>query len=452
MKKKIKKEKIEQPSLSDEQLELLSSHNKNDKNKPTTDEPFDNSASAKILRYAKTHKVFTAIIIVAIASILATLVLLSIYSASLIANRPNDDDFTVKIGDKKYTAKYEDIMINDIMYIDMSKIAKIDEIIVSGDSTNRKFTLPSLQYARFENDNTVGIVDGEYFDMGAKAIIKGDMCLVPMDFISKIFYSGLNIQIDTEENKITIERVEIGNNGKDNPIYEPLGLTTEIEADVSNVAYEEFGFDSRLHKNILDPESDEFLLLVNHSNPLSSTYTPSDLVQLSCDTNPANPPSYYSLRETPANALVLMMDAMKASGIEGIQASSTYRSYKRQEEIVNSYINHKMSQYSLSYDAARAEVLKTSALPGHSEHQTGLCVDFVQGTSSLTNDFENSTAFSWLKDNAHKFGFILRYPSNKEAVTGYDYEPWHYRFVGRTVASRIFEANICFEEYVALSK
>ena len=147
-----------------------------------------------------------------------------------------------------------------------------------------------------------------------------------------------------------------------------------------------------------------------------------------------------------------MMDAMKISGIEGIQVSSTYRSYKRQEEIVDSYIKNKMTQSSLSYDAARNEVLKTSALPGHSEHQTGLCVDFVQGTRSLTKDFESSTAFAWLKDNAHKFGFILRYPSSKEAITGYDYEPWHYRFVGRTVASRIYESNICFEEYVALSK
>ena len=79
-------------------------------------------------------------------------------------------------------------------------------------------------------------------------------------------------------------------------------------------------------------------------------------------------------------------------------------------------------------------------------------IDIEDIEQSLTNDFENSTAFAWLKNNAHKFGFILRYPSTKEAITGYDYEPWHYRFVGRTVASKIYEANICFEEYLALSK
>ena len=147
-----------------------------------------------------------------------------------------------------------------------------------------------------------------------------------------------------------------------------------------------------------------------------------------------------------------MMDAMKASGVEGVKASSAYRSYERQKELFDDYILSKMSTLSMSYEEAKNEVLKTSALPGHSEHQTGLCVDFVQGTTSLTNDFQYTTAFSWLKENAHKFGFILRYPENKESITGYNYEPWHYRFVGRTVASRIYEANICFEEYVALSK
>jgi LAS superfamily LD-carboxypeptidase LdcB len=95
--------------------------------------------------------------------------------------------------------------------------------------------------------------------------------------------------------------------------------------------------------------------------------------------------------------------------------------------------------------------LKTLAIPGHSEHQTGLAVDFVQGTRTLTTDFEKTSSFAWLSQNAHEFGFILRYPSDKVEITGYDYEPWHFRFVGRTVASRIYEANICYEEYVALT-
>ena len=66
--------------------------------------------------------------------------------------------------------------------------------------------------------------------------------------------------------------------------------------------------------------------------------------------------------------------------------------------------------------------------------------------------FGSSMEYGWMLDNCYKYGFILRYPSNKVATTGFDYEPWHYRFVGRTVASIIYEANICFEEYVALTK
>ena len=128
-----------------------------------------------------------------------------------------------------------------------------------------------------------------------------------------------------------------------------------------------------------------------------------------------------------------------------------YRSYARQEYLLNDYVSDKMSRENLSYEKAMEEVMKTLALPGHSEHQTGLSVDFVQGTLSLTEKFENTSAFKWLSENAHKFGFILRYPKDKTDLTGYDYEPWHYRFVGRTVASRIYEAGICYEEYCEMT-
>ena len=150
-------------------------------------------------------------------------------------------------------------------------------------------------------------------------------------------------------------------------------------------------------------------------------------------------------------ALNAMMLAIKASNIDGTLVSSSYRSYERQVYLMDTYIESTMRTEGLSYEEAKAEVLKTLAIPGHSEHQTGLAVDFVQGTRSLTTDFEKTSSFAWLSQNAHKFGFILRYPADKVEITGYDYEPWHFRFVGRTVASRIYEANISYEEYCALN-
>ena len=87
------------------------------------------------------------------------------------------------------------------------------------------------------------------------------------------------------------------------------------------------------------------------------------------------------------------------------------------------------------------------AKPGHSEHQTGLAVDIGTKDSGLTIHFENTKEFQVLKENAHLFGFILRYPKEKENITGYAYEPWHFRYVGAETAKIIYENNLTLEEY-----
>ena len=87
-----------------------------------------------------------------------------------------------------------------------------------------------------------------------------------------------------------------------------------------------------------------------------------------------------------------------------------------------------------------------SARAGHSEHQTGLAVD-VAGSNDSYDDFEASIEFNWMKKNAHKYGFILRYPKGKEKITGFKYEPWHYRYIGIDIATEIYEKDITLEEY-----
>ena len=380
--------------------------------------------------------------------VLAVLIVYAIVAALAL---PNKSDFNMVIGDNKYTVDYNDIVIDGVVYIDMNKLMSIDEITVSGNENSLKYTLPNFQYVRFENEKDYAIVDGKYLLMGNKAIFKNDMCLVPFEFIKKITQSGLTFMFDDEENKITILRIKIGDENNNTPVYDPITFTNENIAELNNV-YSEFNINYDDYKAYIDPQKDEYLVLVNHDNPMSPSYIPTDLVQLSCNTNPANPdPAYYQLRTVAERALMAMMLAMKNSNIDGIQVSSSYRSYERQVYLMENYIESTMRTDGLSYEEAKKEVLKTLAIPGHSEHQTGLAVDFVQGTRTLTTDFEKTSSFAWLSQNAHKFGFILRYPSDKVEITGYDYEPWHFRFVGRTVASRIYEANICYEEYVALT-
>ena len=88
-----------------------------------------------------------------------------------------------------------------------------------------------------------------------------------------------------------------------------------------------------------------------------------------------------------------------------------------------------------------------SARPGHSEHQTGLAID----VNSIDYTFLNTPECEWLAKNAHKFGFIIRYPKGKEAVTGYSYEPWHIRFLGVDTATAVYNSGLCLEEYLGIT-
>ena len=107
----------------------------------------------------------------------------------------------------------------------------------------------------------------------------------------------------------------------------------------------------------------------------------------------------------------------------------------------------------MTREEAEREASSYSARPGESEHQTGLCLDFTTSKmgGQLNESFEKTDAFKWLSQNAYKYGFILRYPKDKVALTGYDYEPWHYRFVGRQAASEMREYGQCLEEYLEMA-
>jgi len=92
---------------------------------------------------------------------------------------------------------------------------------------------------------------------------------------------------------------------------------------------------------------------------------------------------------------------------------------------------------------------KYVALPGQSEHQTGLAMDVTSESANwgLSNNFGETNEGKWLKDNCYKYGFILRYPEGKEDITGYNYEPWHIRYVGKKVSTYIYTNNITLEEF-----
>lgn len=152
-----------------------------------------------------------------------------------------------------------------------------------------------------------------------------------------------------------------------------------------------------------------------------------------------------------------LMEAGKAAGMDFTMISG-YRSIEQQQTNYDvNYQNYLAS--GLSEEEARTKTEEYIALPNASEHITGLAVDItstalanLEGNSGLFPDLENYPEGLWLKENAPKFGFVLRYPKEKEAITGINFEPWHFRYVGIENAMYMTEKNLTLEEYIAILK
>lgn len=184
-------------------------------------------------------------------------------------------------------------------------------------------------------------------------------------------------------------------------------------------------------------------MLVNRDHLLVSDYVPAGLVKLS-DYMPAG--SSVMMTREAAEAMGQMIAAMKADGISDIYGSSGYRSYDTQSWLYDRKVNYYLD---LGYDRSSARTLAAQvvAIPGASEHQTGLALDFTTSDAGLTDSFANTAAGKWLAENSWRYGFILRYPKGMEHITGYIYEPWHFRYVGKVHAEYIYRNGITLDQY-----
>ena len=176
------------------------------------------------------------------------------------------------------------------------------------------------------------------------------------------------------------------------------------------------------------------LLIVNKFYYLDENYVPNDLVSLDAEYGRTS----VKLKKEAYENFKKMADSAKKEGLE-IYIRSGYRSYSDQQNMYNYYVSNDGVNEADTY----------SARPGYSEHQTGLAIDIIKGKTGSYDDFKNSKEFTWMKENSYKYGFILRYTKENEYITGYVYEPWHYRYVGEKVAKEIYEKGITYEEYYA---
>ena len=174
------------------------------------------------------------------------------------------------------------------------------------------------------------------------------------------------------------------------------------------------------------------LLLVNASHPLPENFT----VELKALRNG------HHVDERIYPELQQMFDDARAVGIYPL-INESFRTAERQQQIMDKYIAGYEAQ-GMSHDDAVKKAQSIVALPGTSEHQLGLALDII-----AEFDTDSTATWNWLRDNAWRYGFILRYPADKVDITGIDYEPWHFRYVGKQAAEEITKQGLCLEEYVA---
>lgn len=176
-----------------------------------------------------------------------------------------------------------------------------------------------------------------------------------------------------------------------------------------------------------------YAMLVNKFNYLPDNYDP----------NIVNIKNWYAYGDQKIDEEVLdnyldMYNAAKEEGLSLI-VNSSYRSYQEQKDIYDEFKDVYGSKYAEEY----------AARPNYSEHQTGFALDLFTEKYATTDTFDQSEEFAWLIKNSYKYGFILRYPKDKEYITGYNYESWHFRYLGKELAKKVYDSNLTYDEYYA---
>lgn len=293
----------------------------------------------------------------------------------------------------KYTNKY-----NNIDYLTIFKL-------INHESFKEENINEYMNYLK-ENDNVEGIIElvnnygSEYNDERTINLMKEKYYI--HEYLDRYLkYIDKNPTLDYSE---VITRI---NSNLDYKFY-----TNDKEADTTKGMY----------------------TLVNKYNYLNENYEPKDIVSLDGKYTKYN----GKLNKDAYEAFKKMADDISKEEMM-IKVTTGYRDYNFQATLYNNYVEADGKEEADTY----------SARPGYSEHQLGYSADLTNEDNVSFGEFENTDEFKWLSKNAHKYGFILRYPKDKEYITGYVYESWHYRYVGVDIATYIYENDITYEEYYA---
>ncbi len=353
------------------------------------------------------------------------------------------------IGKNSYTLSAEAAYSGGELMVCFDDIALLCEMTVTGSESEKTYYAGnSDERITLQAGSKTADVNGASVDMMAEARLLDGKLYAPLQFVSQ-FMGG--IEVLQENGKVIVSRGQYNASTKDNPLYSDPAFSVKGDetldqpnaSDIKVAPVYEFLTDLSAYEPYMCPEDvDGFLILVNREKTVDADFVPSDLV----DIKDSRSDRTERMVETAEKALEALYIEMRAAGYTDVSVTSGYRSYDKQAYLYNLYTEQEMAG-GLSREEAQKVVDTYSARPGTSEHQTGLCCD-MHNLPSASQRFAKEKVYAWLCDNAYKFGFILRFPEGKEEITGYSFEPWHYRFVGRYHASEMHRLDMCLEEYI----
>ena len=274
---------------------------------------------------------------------------------------------------------------------------------------------------------------GEKIEFKVEALLDDD---TKIDITSEMNFRSDTDKIKFEGNKALVGEETI--TGQEHVVIAEYTGEEDVNIDLYATIEIFNSLEDTIDENDVITNPEAYDMVVNKQRNLNADYVPEDLVDLEVETCLPNP-EINQLRKDASDAITEMFKA--AAEDEGLElvARSGYRSYNTQDSLYNSIVNNHGQDYADKY----------SAYPGQSEHQSGLALDITAASVNyqLEDIFGETEEGKWTKDNAHRFGFIIRYPEGKEDITGYLYEPWHLRYVGKNLAAKIYREDTTLEEY-----
>lgn len=314
----------------------------------------------------------------------------------------------------------------------INEYSKTLEVAINGNNYNTEYLNEYLKINYNENDDFIENINA--------LILQGYKSEEINNFYNKLNPTTIKDTILTLNYNENINKYLEYNFFKEEYLERYINYQNKNNYDVEQtITYVNIGIDNSFYtnvSNISNDDSHKIDVLVNKYHKLPDDFIPTNLklIKGSCTKGGG---AYVYMTEEASTAFEKMCEDAEAENLY-IRASSGYRSIADQRYIYNNYVR----------DDGVANADTYSARPSYSEHNTGLALDFATGKLSY-DVIEGSPEAAWVDNNSYKYGFIVRYPKNKTFITGYIYEPWHIRYLGIELATKIHEQNLTYEEYLA---